>query len=133
MSTDLLASVSNLTVNVTGTATNTPTLTATPTPSSTKTPTPSPTKTPTPTASITPSVTLTPPPACPNGDLGNLNCAGTIDGTDLSLMLLKWAPNGPVPTPALGQRSADIAGAGGLPDGKVDATDLSKLLLNWGK
>lgn len=68
---------------------------------------------------------------CVNGTLGNLNCTGTIDGTDLSLMLIKWAPNGPVPTPATGQTSADIAP---VPvDGKVDATDLSKLLLNFGK
>jgi hypothetical protein len=157
LATDLLSSASPLTVNVPGptstptvtvpAATNTPTVTPTktPTPTVTKTPTPTatvpvatltPTKTPTPTATVTlPPGTLTPTPdTCPNASLGNLNCTGTIDGTDLSLMLIKWATNGPVPTPAPNQRSADIAGGtGGTPDGRVDATDLSKLLLNFGK
>lgn len=145
LSTDLLASVTNLTVNVTGTATNTPTptntLTLTPTmtptstltstPSPTLTSTPSPTKTPTPTATVTPSVTLTPTPACPNGDLGNLNCSadGFINEADLSIMLRKWATSAPVPTPGAGQRPADIAPGTG--DGLVNEIDLSKMLKNW--
>jgi hypothetical protein len=136
MSYDYLNSVTNLTVTVVGTVTNTPTATQpvatftptkTPTPTATKTPTPTATKTPTP---IPPTATVT-PVTCQNASLGNLNCTGTIDGTDLSLMLIKWAPSGPVPTPAVGQASADIAPGTG--DGKVDATDLSKLLLNFGK
>lgn len=92
-------------------------------------PSPTPTLTPTPTSTpLTPSPTTNP---CPRGDLGNLNCDanGLINAFDLSILLVKWAPYGPVPTPGSGQRSADVAPTGG--DRKVGVLDLSRLLSNW--
>lgn len=93
---DLLNSVTNLTVNIGGTATATPT-----------------------------------GDSCTNGGNGNLSCdtTGLINEADLSIILRKWAPSGPVPTPGAGQRSADIAPT--PLDGFVNEADLSKLLRNW--
>lgn len=71
----------------TPTATNTPTPTRTPTPTITPTRTPTPTATLTPMPSNTPTPSATPTPACPNGNLGNLNCDddGCIDTSDYQL------------------------------------------------
>jgi len=83
----------------------------------------------TPTPTSTPTPTTTPPPGeCPNGENGNLNCdaEGLINAGDLSILLTKWSPEGPVPTPNPGQRSADI-----VVDGAVNAGDLGKLLGHW--
>lgn len=98
LSYDLLGTVTNYSVSVTGGATATPTSGV----------------------------------SCPRGDLGNLNCGtdGLINATDLSILLSKWAPAGPVPTPNPGHRSADIAP--NPPDGRVNSSDLSKMLANWG-
>lgn len=89
--------------------------------------TPIPILTPQPTPTLTPGPTV-PPPSCPNGDKGNLNCdnQGLINAGDLSILLSSWSPEGPVPSPRPGQRTADIA-----PDGAVNAGDLGKLLGNW--
>jgi hypothetical protein len=68
------------------------------------------------------------PVNCPSGSTGNLNCdsGGLVNETDLSILLNKWAPNGPVPTPGANQFTADLNG-----DGRVDETDLARLLSNW--
>jgi len=90
---------------------------------------PSPTITP----SFSPSLTLTLTPTvtisiCPGGDQGNLNCdsRGLINDIDLGIFLGSWAPFGPVPTPQVGQHTADLNG-----DNKVDESDLTKLLGYW--
>jgi len=91
--------------------------------------TPTPTLTPTPTSTSTPTPTPAPPTGeCPDGENGNLNCdaQGLINAGDLSILLTKWSPEGPVPTPNPGQRSADI-----VVDGAVNAGDLGKLLGHW--
>jgi len=52
---------------------------------------------------------------------GDLNNDGLVDGADLGLLLLAWAPSGPVSS------IADLNG-----DNKVDGADLGLLLLGWG-
>lgn len=91
------------------------------------------TPTPTPTGVATPTpIPTVPPGECPNGDKGNLNCdaQALINEGDLGILIFKWSPSGPVPTPNPDQRSADIQGTNG-PDGDVDEGDLGKLLFNW--
>jgi hypothetical protein len=88
-----------------------------------------PVSTPTPVVSISSIPSRTPAPsACLSGSSGNLNCdsGGLVNETDLSILLNKWAPNGPVPTPGANQYTADLNG-----DGKVNETDLARLLNNW--
>lgn len=103
-------------------------VTGTPTPTSTQAPTPTPT-----TGQVTPTPTSTIPPGeCPNGDTGNLNCdnQGKINIFDLAILLGRWSPDGPVPTPLPTHRSADIAPPAN-PDGKIDILDLGRLLGHW--
>lgn len=75
------------------------------------------------------NISPTPPPEiCPSGNLGNLNCDanGLVNQEDLGIVLDKWAPAGPVPTPNSGQRKADLNN-----DNKVQETDLTIPLFNW--
>lgn len=81
------------------------------------------------------STPTTPPGTCPNGEFGNLNCdttvrqdgqQGLINSLDLTILLGRWSPEGPAPTPIPGQHSADI-----VVDNKVNSLDLTKLLGHW--
>lgn len=98
------------------------TVTPTPTPTGVSTPTPTPTgEAPTPTPT-------TPPGECPDGEKGNLNCdsLGLINAQDFTILLAKWSPEGPVPTPETGQHTADL-----YVDNRVNAQDFTILLTNW--
>ncbi|MFN5496668.1 MAG: GC-type dockerin domain-anchored protein, partial [bacterium] len=54
-----------------------------------------------------------PPPACP----ADLNASGSVDASDLAVLLTNWAGSG----------SGDLDGSG-----TVDAADLAALLNAWG-
>ncbi len=112
-------------------ATPTPTPTRRPTPTSTPRPTPTVTPSATPSPIETPTSTpvpVTPTPACPNGDMGNLNCdtLGKIDSADLEILLASWLPWGPAPTPMPSFHSADLDRGRG-----VNEADFTILLSNW--
>jgi hypothetical protein len=64
--------------------------------------------------------TTTPPTTTTT--LGDLNGDGTVNATDLSILLSNW-----------GKTSATAAQGDLNGDGTVNATDLSILLSNWGK
>jgi len=66
---------------------------------------------------------------CYNGYNGNINCdpLGIVNNQDLSILLSKWNPVGPAPTPPLNQYSVDLNG-----DNKINEIDVSLMLTNWG-
>ena len=105
-------------------------------PSDTPTPTPSPTQAPTGTPSPTPtpgSSTPTPTPtAAPVLRQGDFNCDGSVDQTDLQILLENVALGtpfqGPPPCPALG--SAPPLWGDVNCDGLIDLSDLLSMLLH---
>ncbi|MCJ7740633.1 dockerin type I repeat-containing protein [Candidatus Microgenomates bacterium] len=72
--------------------------------------------TPSPTPKANPTPTLTPTPSsCPLKSLGDFNCDGKINESDLNALLNSWLTGG-----------KDLTG-----DGTVNESDLNKLLGNW--
>jgi hypothetical protein len=66
---------------------------------------------------------VTSTPAC---GIGDLNCNGFVDETDLAILIADWSGSEPAPTPRAGLRPSDING-----ENHVDETDLAILVAHW--